>query len=643
VRPQPRRLQQRSRDRTRELLREREQARERDLSQRGRVTDRDEELVLPARDEIAEIMEGSTVAEVAKALGIRTNLFMAQLFKMSILATINQTLDAETLALLEEPFQFVVTKRPTLEEQLVQKATEIQDDPASLVPRAPVVTIMGHVDHGKTSLLDAVRESNIAEHEAGSITQHIGAYDVRLPNGRVVFLDTPGHEAFTAMRARGARVTDVVVLVVAADDGVMPQTVEAINHARAAEVPIVVAVNKIDVPNANIERVRNQLARLELVPEEWGGKTIFAEISAKQRTGIAELLEYLALETDLLELKANPDRPAVATVIEAKLDKGRGPVATVLVQNGTLRVGDYFCAGVHHGRARALIGDRGQRIEEAGPSTPVEVLGIGGVPMAGDSFLVLEERDAISLAANRQRMAREQRMVTRPRVSLDELHRRIQEGSVKELNIILKADVEGSIEPILSALSRLHTSEVQVRVIHQGVGGISETDVMLAAASSAVIIGFNVRPTARAARLAAHEDVDVRTYDVIYTVVSDIRAALEGMLEPEMQEQVLGRATVRELFRVPRMGVIAGSYVNNGRIVRGSNVRVLRDNRVVHEGKVDSLRRFKDDVSEVAAGYECGIGVESFHDFKLDDVLECFTFERVARTLSLDESDDRSS
>jgi len=617
----------------------RERERERDLADRIRPKETSQELFIPPRDELIEIPEGTTVSELAKRLGVRPSQMVAHLFKMGYMVTVNQALDMETLKRLEEPFQFIATERPSLEEELAKKVSSFVDDPKDLVPRAPVVTIMGHVDHGKTTLLDAVRESNIASREAGNITQHIGAYDVRLPNGRVVFLDTPGHEAFTAMRARGAQVTDVVVLVVAADDGVMPQTVEALNHAKAANVPIVVAINKIDVPNANVERVKDQLARLGLIPEEWGGQTVFCEISAKQRKGITELLEYLALETELLELKANPKRPAMGTVIEAKLDKGRGPVATVLVQNGTLRVGDYFAAGIYDGRVRALMDDQGQRISEAGPSTPVEVIGCNGVPMAGDRFLVLSEQDARALAEARQQLQRQERMMTRRRVSLEDLHERIAEGSVKELNIILKTDVEGSIEAIVAALSKLDTSEVKINILHQGVGGITESDVMLAAASSAIILGFNVRPTTRAERIARQEAIDIRTYDVIYNLVNDIRSAIEGMLEPEMQEQIIGRATVRELFRVPRIGIVAGSYVNNGRIVRGMNLRVVRDNRPIYEGKVESLRRFKDDVTEVPAGYECGIGLGSFNDLRVNDVLECYTIEKVARTLSTGPAD----
>jgi translation initiation factor IF-2 len=630
-------LQTRERDKERDAMRERE--RERDVAARNRPKEDNQEFSIPQREDLIEIQDGSTVSEFAKRLGVRPNQMVAHLFKMGYMVTVNQVLDLEMLKRLEEPFQFIAVERPSLEDQLAHKADAVADDPRDLVPRGPVVTIMGHVDHGKTSLLDAVRESNIVSREAGNITQHIGAYNVHLPNGRVVFLDTPGHEAFTAMRARGAQVTDVVVLVVAADDGVMPQTIEALNHAKAANVPVVVAVNKIDVPNANVDRVKDQLARHGLIPEEWGGQTIFCELSAKQRIGISKLLEYLALETELLELKANPKRPATGTVIEAKLDKGRGPVATVLVQNGTLRVGDYFAAGTFDGRVRALINDIGERITHAGPATPVEVIGCNGVPTAGDRFLVLSEQDARTLAESRQQLQREEKMILRRRVSLDDLHRQIAEGGVKELNIILKTDVEGSIEAILAALSKLDTLEVKVNVIHQGVGGITESDVMLAAASSAIILGFNVRPTTRAERIARQEEIDIRSYDVIYNLVNDIRSAIEGMLEPEVQEQVVGRATIRELFRIPRMGVIAGSYVNNGRIVRGMNLRVVRDNRLIHEGKVDSLRRFKDDVNEVSAGYECGIGMGTFGDFRVEDVLECYTLEKVARTLASEPQD----
>ncbi len=632
VRAQERRRLDKERERAREELLELAEERDEEIlldDLPGR-TDADG-VVLPVRDEPVEISEGSTVAVVAETLGVKASLIIGHMFQMGAMVTINDSLPMEVLEQLQEPFTFTAVKRESVEDQLLQKIEIDSED--TLVQRAPVVTIMGHVDHGKTSLLDAVRKTNVADREAGSITQHIGAYDVRLPNGRVVFLDTPGHAAFTAMRARGAHVTDVVVLVVAADDGVMPQTVEAINHARAAEVPIVVAVNKIDVASANPDNVRNGLSAHDLMPEEWGGTTVFQNVSALTGEGIPELLEYLSLESELLELRANPDRMAAGTVVEAQLSRGRGPVATVLVQNGTLKVGDYFVAGAASGRARALIDDHGERVQEAAPSTPVEVLGFNEVSSPGDQFVVLTEEDARALTRERQAQERERRLAAQSRITLDDISRSIQQGEVKDLNVIIKADVEGSVEPLQSGVAQFDTEEVRVGVIHAGVGAISETDVMLAAASSAVIIGFHVGPTPEAVRAADREGVEIRTYDIIYDVTNEIRAALEGMLDPELSEQVLGRATVREVFRAPRFGSVAGSYVNNGRILRGMKMRLLRDNRVVHEGDVDSLRRFREDVREVAAGYECGIAMRDYNDYQEGDVLECFTHEEVARTL----------
>jgi translation initiation factor IF-2 len=483
-------------------------------------------------------------------------------------------------------------------------------------------------------LLDAIRQSNVMDTEAGQITQHIGAYHVELENGNVVFLDTPGHAAFTAMRARGARATDIVVLVVAADDGVMPQTIEAISHARAAKVPILVAINKIDVETARPDYVKQQLAEHDLVPEEWGGQTIFVEISAKDGVGIDELLEMLLLEAELLELSANLNKPARGTVIEAKLDKGRGPVATVLVQSGTLHVGDAFIAGRYYGRVRAMIDDRGHRVKKAEPSTPAEVLGFTGVPEAGDRFYAVEfERDAKAISESRQAEHRETQLGPQSRVSLEDLFQQIREGDIKELNVIVKGDVQGSVEAVSDSLLKLSTHEVKINIIHQAVGGITETDVLLASASNAILVGFNVHPTTGAIIAKEREEIDVRTYSVIYNLISDVRSAMEGLLEPEVREVVVGRGIVRELFKAPRMGTIAGSYINWGRIIHNYALRVLRDNRLIYEGKVDSLRRFKEDVSEVQANYECGIGVNAFDDFKVDDVLECYTHERVPRTL----------
>ena len=580
---------------------------------------------------VPQIQEGVTVGLLASELGFKGTEMIMRLMKLGIMASINQRLDYDILQTISDQFGFKAVRRLTLEEQILQ---DEPDDAANLVARSPVITIMGHVDHGKTSLLDAIRQSNVMDTEAGQITQHIGAYHVELGSGSVVFLDTPGHAAFTAMRARGAQVTDIVVLVVAADDGVMPQTVEALNHAKAAEVPILVALNKMDVENARPDYVKQQLAEYDLVPEEWGGQTIFVEISAKERIGIEDLLEMLLLEAELLELSANPNKPARGTVAEAKLDKGRGPVATVLVQSGTLQVGDVFVAGRYYGKVRAMINDRGQRVKSAPPSTPVEVLGFTGVPEAGDQFFAVDsERDARTLSESRQEQHRATQLGPQSRVSLDDLFDQIREGDIKELNIIVKGDVQGSVEAVFDSLQRLSTDEVKINVIHQAVGGITETDVLLASASNAIVVGFNVHPTTGALIAKENEDIDVRTYSVIYNLISDVQSAMEGLLEPEVREVVVGRGIVRELFRTPRMGTIAGSYVNWGRIIRNYALRVLRDNRLIYEGQVDSLRHFKEDVTEVQANYECGIGVSAFDDFKVDDVLECYTHERIPRSL----------
>lgn len=580
---------------------------------------------------IPQIQEGITVGLLASELGFKGTEMIMRLMKLGIMANINQRLDYEILKAISDQFGFEAVRRLTLEEQILQ---DEPDDAANLLSRSPVITIMGHVDHGKTSLLDAIRQSNVMDTEAGQITQHIGAYHVELESGSVVFLDTPGHAAFTAMRARGAQVTDIVVLVVAADDGVMPQTVEALNHAKAAGVPILVALNKMDVENARPDYVKQQLAEYDLVPEEWGGQTIFVEISAKERIGIEDLLEMLLLEAELLELSANPNKPARGTVAEAKLDKGRGPVATVLVQSGTLYVGDVFVAGRYYGKVRAMINDRGHRVKNAPPSTPVEVLGFTGVPEAGDQFFAVgSERDARALAESRQEQHRATQLGPQSRVSLDDLFEQIREGDIKELNVIVKGDVQGSVEAVFDSLQRLSTDEVKINIIHQAVGGITETDVLLASASNAIVVGFNVHPTTGALIAKENEDIDVRTYSVIYDLISDVRSAMEGLLEPEVREVVVGRGIVRELFRTPRMGTIAGSYVNWGRIIRNYSLRVLRDNRLIYEGRVDSLRHFKEDVTEVQANYECGIGVSTFDDFKVDDVLECYTHERIPRSL----------
>jgi translation initiation factor IF-2 len=579
---------------------------------------------------IIRITESITVKELAAQLEKSPSEVIKKLMKMGIMATINQTMNAEAAKTIGSKFGYTVEVAP------LEGGLEVKEevDQAQLVPRPPVVTIMGHVDHGKTSLLDAIRHTNVTASEHGEITQHIGAYEVELDHGRVVFLDTPGHEAFTAMRARGTQVTDIVVLVVAADDGVMPQTIEALNHAKDAKVPILVAINKIDKPDADPGRVRQQLSDHGLVPEEWGGQTIFLEISAKKRIGIESLLEMLLLQAEILELKANPNASVRGTIIEARLDRGRGPVATVLVQNGTLEVGSSFLAGVYFGKVRAMLNDKGKRIEKAGPSTPVEVFGFSGVPTAGESFAVVpDEKRARLVAMSRMQKQREETMTAQRRITLEDLHRQIQEGAVKELRMIIRGDVQGSVEPLQESLERISTAEVKLKVIHSSVGAITESDVALASASNAVILGFNVRPEPKAQKLAVQEGVDIRLYNVIYDAINEVKAAMEGLLEPKFVERVSGRVEVRNLFSVPKYGIIAGSYVLDGKVTRGSLMRVLRDGRVIHEGRIDSLRRFKDDVREVASGYECGVGITGFADLKVGDQIETYELERVEQRL----------
>ncbi len=583
------------------------------------------------KDAPMQVQEGVTVGTLAAMLNLQSTQLIMQLMKLRVMATINQSLDYQTLLVLADQFGFEAVRKKTLEEKLL---SDEEDPPESLVARAPVITIMGHVDHGKTSLLDSIRQSNVSESEAGNITQHIGAYHVELENGTIVFLDTPGHAAFTAMRARGAQATDIVVLIVAADDGVMPQTIEAINHAKAAKVPIVVAINKIDVPGARQDYVKQQLVDNDLVPEDWGGQTICVEISAIEGTGIELLLEMLLLEAALLELKANPNKSARGVVIEAQVDKGRGAIATVLVQSGTLKVGDTFVSGRYSGRVRAMMSDDSRRIKEAAPSTPVEVLGFTGVPEAGDLFFVIDsEKDARTISGERQDKYRISKLGAHSHVSLDDLFQQIQEGEIKELNVIIKGDVQGSVQAITESLLKLSTLEVKINVIHEATGGITETDILLASASDAIVVGFNVHPTTEAVKATEIEGIDVRTYTVIYDIISDIRSAMEGLLDPEVREVIIGRAEVREIFNAPRIGVVAGSYVNWGKITTNQPLRVLRDNRMIYEGKVNSLRRFKDNVNEVQANYECGIGIDEFNDIKIGDVLECYVHEQVARTL----------
>jgi translation initiation factor IF-2 len=572
------------------------------------------------------------VKELAEKMNARPAEVIRVLMKMGVMATINAVIDLEKAAALAQNFGYSVEAAAA---DSGEAFSDEADSEENLVPRAPVVTVMGHVDHGKTSLLDAIRATNVTQSEAGGITQHIGAYAVNTTRGKVVFLDTPGHEAFTAMRARGAQATDIVVLVVAADDGVMPQTLEAITHARAANVPIVVAINKIDLPNANPDRIKQQLSDHGLVPEQWGGETIFVEVSAKRKQNIDELLEMLLLQAEILELRANPARRGQGVVIEAELDKSRGPVATVLVQKGTVHIGDAFVVGIHYGRIRALLNDRGEKIPAAGPATPVEVIGLSGVPLAGDLFQVVgDEKKARQIATLRQQRQREEHIQRTSRITLEDLYRQIKEGEVKELNVLIKADVQGSAQAVRDTLEKLSTNEVRVRVIQGAVGGITESDVMLASASNAIIIGFNVRPTPKASELAEREGVDVRLYTIIYDLIGDVRAALEGLLEPEVAEHIMGRAEVRETYHIPRIGVIAGCYVTEGTITRNAECRLLRDDVVVYQGRIASLRRFKEDVHEVSSGYECGIGLERFSDIKRGDIIEPFVREQVAKKLA---------
>ncbi|MBM4263219.1 MAG: translation initiation factor IF-2 [Deltaproteobacteria bacterium] len=594
------------------------------------------EITVPkASKRVIKISEVITVGDLSREMGVKAGEVIKKLMSMGMMATINQVLDADTATLIASEFDHAVENVAFDADSALEVEHQVEEEESALEPRPPVVTIMGHVDHGKTSLLDAIRSTNVTASEHGGITQHIGAYHVAVEGRSVTFLDTPGHEAFTAMRARGAKVTDIVVLVVAADDGVMPQTIEAINHARAAEVPIIVAVNKIDRPDANLEKVKRGLAEHGLAAEDWGGDTVFAPVSAKTQEGIPHLLEMLLLQADILELKANPGKLARGTIVEAKLDRGRGPVATVLVQEGTLRVGDAFVCGVFHGKVRAMIDDHGQKVEEAPPAFPVEILGLQGVPLAGDSFVaVADESKARQVAEFRQSKQRETELVKTSKVSLDELYDQIKTGDVKELRVVLKGDVQGSVEAVTDALTRMSTDEVKLRVIHGSVGGITESDILLAAASNAVVIGFNVRPESKGAALAAKEGVDVRLYTIIYEAVADVRAAMEGLLEPTFREQTHGRVEIRQTFNIQGVGTIAGCYVSEGKITRGSQVRLLRDQVVVHEGKLASLKRFKDDAREVAAGYECGLGLEGFQDIKQGDVLEAFERIPVIRRIA---------
>jgi len=580
-------------------------------------------------EKVIRVNEFMTVAELAHAMELTAAQVISKCIELGFFATINQRLDLDTIGTLALEFGFKTerVKEIGLEEKVEEKTQELR-------PRPPVVTIMGHVDHGKTSLLDHIRKTNVIAGEAGGITQHIGAYEVERPGGKITFLDTPGHQAFTAMRARGAQITDIVVLVIAADDAVMPQTIEAIDHAKAAGVPIIVAINKIDLPAANPESIKHQLSKYNLIPEEWGGKTIFVEISAKMGKNVDKLLEMILLQADLLELKANYGGWAQGTVVEARLDKGKGAVLTVLVQKGILRVGEPFVTGAFNGRVRALMDERGQTVKDAPPSTPVQVLGSGGVPQAGDSFIATaSEQEAREVAARRMRIKREQDFRHLKSLTLEEVYQQVKSGAIKELRVIVKGDVDGSVEALADLLSKIAASEVRVSVIHKGVGAINENDVLLAAASQAIIVGFHVRPDLRARELAAKEKVDIRLYTVIYEAQEEIKKALEGLLAPEIKEKITGTVEVRQVFKISKVGTIAGCYVQSGAVRRTDRIRLVREGVIAYDGKIEALKRFKDDAREVAAGFECGIKIENFNDVKVGDVLECYELLSVARKL----------
>jgi translation initiation factor IF-2 len=580
-----------------------------------------------------EIILPSTikVGDFAETISIAPSAIIKKLMSLGSMVTINQEIDFETASIIAEEYGYIVKKEKekTIEEKLI---IEEIDKPEDLTKRPPVITVMGHVDHGKTSLLDAIRKTKVTEKEAGGITQHIGAYTVQVNDEKITFLDTPGHEAFTAMRLRGASITDIAILVVAADDGVMPQTVEAINHAKAANVPIIVAINKIDKPDSTPDRVKQELTEYGLIPEEWGGDTICVPVSALTHEGIENLLEMILLVAEMQELKANSHRRAKGSIVEAELNKGRGTVATLLVETGTIHVGDSIVAGAAYGKVRAMVDDKGKRVKNAGPSMPVEIIGLSEVPTAGDIFYVVEDdKLARNVAEKNKEAFREQNLNQTHRLSLDDLFSKIQEGEVKEINIIIKADVQGSIEALKQSLERLSNNEVRVNVIHTGVGAITESDVMLATASNAIIIGFNVRPDNNAQIIAEKEKVDMRLYRVIYNAIEDMQDAMKGMLDPEYREVVMGKAEVRQTFKVPNIGQIAGSYIIDGKINRNNQVRIIRDGIVIHEGSISSLKRFKDDAKEVLSGYECGIGIEKYNDLKDGDIIEAFTMEEIPR------------
>lgn len=585
-----------------------------------------------AESNVLKVTEFVTVSEIATMMDIPVTKIISTCMTLGMMVTMNQRLDAETISIVAEEFNYTVD---FVGAQVEESIEEYKDKPEELQTRAPIITVMGHVDHGKTSLLDFIRNENVIAGESGGITQHIGAYGVQLKNGqKIAFLDTPGHEAFTAMRARGAQVTDLVIIVIAADDDVMPQTKEAISHAQAAMVPIVFAINKIDKPNANPEKIKEQLSQMNLLVEDWGGKIQSQEISAKTGQGVEELLEKVLLEAEMLDLKANPNKNAIGTVVEALLDKGRGYVSTILVQEGTLKIGDYMLAGKHSGKVKAMFDERGNSMKEAGPSTPVSILGLDGAPQAGDKFHIFDdEREAKQIASKRSQLQREQSVRTQRHITLDEIGRRIALGDFKELNIILKGDVDGSVEALTDSFQKLSTNEIQINILHKGVGAITESDVLLASASDAIIVGFNVRASGNARIIAENEEIDIRTYSIIYDAINDLRDAMEGMLSPEVKEEVTGNVEIREVFKITKVGNIAGCMVTSGKIFRNSKIRILREDVVIYSGELSSLKRFKDDVKEVSKGYDCGLQIKNYNDIEVGDVLEAYQEFEVKKKL----------
>ncbi|WP_026711172.1 translation initiation factor IF-2 [Flavobacterium filum] len=604
----------------------------RDKRETHRQRNDDELKAIEEGSKILKVTEFVTVGEIATMMDVPITKVIGTCMSLGIMVTMNQRLDAETLSIVADEFGYEVEFITTDLEEAIEVVEDREED---LVFRAPIVTVMGHVDHGKTSLLDYIRKTNVIAGESGGITQHIGAYGVTLENGqKIAFLDTPGHEAFTAMRARGAQLTDIAIIVIAADDDIMPQTKEAISHAQAAGVPMIFAINKVDKPNANPEKIKERLAGMNLLVEDWGGKIQSHDISAKMGMGVKELLEKVLLEAELLDLKANPDKPAVGTVIEAFLDKGKGYISTVLVQAGTLRVGDYVLAGKNHGKVKAMHDERGKVIKEAGPSTPISILGLDGAPTAGDKFNVFEdEREAKQIAAKRSQLMREQSVRTQKHITLAEIGRRIALGQFKELNIILKGDVDGSVEALSDSFSKLSTEEIQIKIIHKGVGAITESDVLLASASDAIIIGFNVRPAGNAKQLADKEEIDIKTYSIIYDAIDDLKDAMEGMLSPEMKEEISGTAEIRETFKISKIGTIAGCMVIDGKIIRSSKIRLIREGVVIYTGELVALKRFKDDVKEVSKGYDCGMQIKGYNDIQINDLIESFSQVEVKKKL----------